>query len=121
MKITHDRDRLRIAAIGPLGADHAVRFRREVQAALTSQVAVIEIDLAGTDWIDSSGLAMLCGLHRSAGDLGISLLLLHPQPAVRQLLALTQTDQLLGLDQAEPQWPGTPRPAITRFAAVPAH
>ncbi|HXA15243.1 MAG TPA: STAS domain-containing protein [Opitutaceae bacterium] len=125
MKIKNDGYKLSITQLGELSAANSIQFRKEVHAAFSSSLSVIEVDLSRTRFVDSCGLATLCGLHRSIGTRGISLRLLNPEPAIRQLLELTQMHRFFEIDRSEPAWPGLPKPAITRVAPaagmIPAH
>ncbi len=120
MKIKNDAQKLRITRLDELSTANSTRFREEVRAAFSALHSIIEIDLSHTRFVDSCGLATLCSLHRSAADRGVSLRLLNPEPAVRQLLELTQMHQFFEIARTEPSWPDMPKPAITRFAPVPA-
>ncbi|HZP59829.1 MAG TPA: STAS domain-containing protein [Opitutaceae bacterium] len=120
MKIKNDAQKLSIIQLDELSAANSMRFREEVRAAFSALHSIIEVDLSHTRFVDSCGLATLCSLHRSAGDRGISLRLLNPEPAVRQLLELTQMHRFFEIARTEPSWPDMPKPAITRFAPVPA-
>ncbi len=95
MKISNDGQTLRISDIAELTAVNSGAFREEVNAALRESPAVVEIDLAKTRFLDSSGLGALFALYRIAGESsGTTLRLLNPTPEVRQLLELTQMQQL---------------------------
>jgi anti-anti-sigma factor len=120
MKIENDGVKMRITELGELSADNSIQFRKDIHAAFSPSLSVIEIDLSHTRFVDSCGLATLCGLHRNAATRGISLRLLNPAPNVRQLLELTQVYQLFQIDRAEPAWPGLPKPAIKRLATIPS-
>lgn len=115
VQIETDGANLSITELDELSTSNSKRFSEQVQAALTPLLSGIAIDLSATRFIDSCGLATLCGLHRRLRALGISLTLLNPSPALLQLIELTQTQHLLRIDRTEPSWPGMPKPAITRF------
>ncbi len=116
MKIESNGQKLSVTGLGELSAVNSARFQEKVHTAFASLPSVIEIDLSHVRFIDSCGLATLCGLQRDARAQDISLRLLNPEPAVRQLLELTQMHQFFEIDWIEPSWPGTPKPAITQFA-----
>ena len=91
---------LTISDIAELTAVNSGAFRDEVTAALGNSPAVIEIDLSKTRFLDSSGLGALFALYRTAGtSSGLTLRLLNPTPEVRQLLELTQMQQLFEIVQ----------------------
>ncbi|HTB79493.1 MAG TPA: anti-sigma factor antagonist [Opitutaceae bacterium] len=116
MKIESNGQKLSVTGLGELSAVNSTRFQEKVHTAFAALPSVIEVDLSHLRFIDSCGLATLCSLQRDAHAQGISLRLLNPEPAVRQLLELTQMHQFFEIDWVEPSWPGTPKPAITQFA-----
>lgn len=118
MKIEIDGTKLSITELGELSADNSTQFRKDIHAVFSPSISVIEIDLSRARFVDSCGLATLCGLHRSAGTRGIALRLLDPEPAVRQLLELTQMHQLFEIDRVEPPFPGLPKPGTKRRAII---
>src|SRR5260221_12114503 len=94
MKIQTEGETLRVSEIQELGAANANAFRDEVRSALASGQRHIEIDLSQTSFIDSCGLGALIALHKTACARKGALRLLHPQPAVQQILELTRMHQL---------------------------
>lgn len=63
--------------------------------------ADLVIDLAGVDFIDSSGLAVLIATHRRIGDLGGELVLRHPSRTVCRLLELTNLEAVFRVEREE--------------------
>ena len=88
MKIEDDGSTLRVSDLSELSALNSVLFREQIQGALTPAVASIELDLAGTQFVDSCGLASLCALRAGTEPRGIAIRLLNPEPPVHQLLEL---------------------------------
>src|SRR3954468_11150692 len=100
MKIENDGQCLRISDIQELTAVNSAHFREEVSAALPGSPATIEIDLAQTRFVDSSGLGALFAIYRATAQRdGVILRLLNPRPEVQQLLELTQMRQLFEILQ----------------------
>jgi len=104
MKIEDDGSTLHVSDLTELSAQNSVSFRQQVHAALTPSLASIEVDLAGTQFVDSCGLASLCSLRASAEPKGMSIRLLNPEPPVHQLLELTQMHELFEIVSSEPVW-----------------
>lgn len=95
MKIQSEGQTLSVTEILELTAANSGVFREEVSLALRGGAAVIEIDLSKTQFVDSSGLGALYFLYRTVEALsGTTLTLLNPPPEIRQLLELTQMQQL---------------------------
>jgi len=95
MKIENRGTCLRISEITELTAVNSAGFREEVSAALPGAPSLIEIDLAQTRFVDSSGLGALFALYRATAQRnGVTLRLLNPRAEIRQLLELTQMQQL---------------------------
>src|SRR4051812_9563703 len=98
MKIETLGECLMISDIDELTAGNSARFRDEVHAALPDAPPLIEIDLSGTRFVDSSGLGALFGLYRATAQRdGVILRLLNPRPEIQQLLELTQMQQLFDI------------------------
>ena len=80
---------------GRLTMGTAPTLRSAIDSAVTSGQARLVIDLAGTAFVDSSGLgALVSGLKRTrqvGGDLRIA----SPQEQVRMVLDLTNLDRIL--------------------------
>jgi anti-anti-sigma factor len=120
MRIAHGGGRLRVTRLEELSAANSNQFLEAVHAAFSPAIAVIEVDLSHTRFVDCCGLATLCGLRQSTGALGISLQLLNPEPTVRQLLDLTQMNRFFNLGPAEPSAAPAPRSAVARFTPASA-
>jgi anti-sigma B factor antagonist len=104
MKIEDDGATLRVSDLSELSALNAAQFREQVQSALSPSVAGIELDLAGTQFVDSCGLASLCSLRAGTEPRGIVIRLLNPEPPVHQLLELTQMHELFEIVSSDPVW-----------------
>jgi anti-anti-sigma factor len=120
MRIENSGDKLTVAELGELSAANSNQLQKEIHAAFSTALSIIEIDLSRTQFVDSCGLATLCGLRHSASTRGISLRLLNPGPAVQQLLELAQMHQLFEIGRVEPAWPGLPKPPTKRLTAIPS-
>lgn len=104
MKIEDDGSTLRVSHLSELSALNATQFREQVQAALSASVSSVEVDLAGTQFVDSCGLASLCSLRANTEPKGIAIRLLNPEPPVHQLLELTQMHELFEIVSNDPVW-----------------
>jgi len=100
MKMQSEGETLRISEVIELGAANANAFRDEARAALSDGQKHIEIDLSQTSFIDSCGLGALIALHKTACARKGALRLLHPQPAVQQILELTRMHQLFQITKS---------------------
>ena len=100
MKIENQGACLCISDIAELTAVNSASFRDQISAVLPGAPAVIEIDLSSTRFVDSSGLGALFALYRAMAQRNGSVLrLLNPRPEIRQLLELTQMQQLFEIVQ----------------------
>jgi len=100
MKIENQGECLSISEITELTAVNSANFRDQVRAILPGSLAVIEIDLGDTRFVDSSGLGALFAVYRAATQCdGLILRLLNPRPEIQQLLELTQMQQLFEIVQ----------------------
>jgi anti-anti-sigma factor len=98
MNIQSNGNKLHVSHLGELSAVNATPFIDAIRETLTTAASIIEVDLTGTEFIDSCGLATLCSLHRITSALGIRLRLLHPGPPIQQLLRLTQLYEFFDID-----------------------
>lgn len=57
----------------------------------------VTLDLAGVDFVDSSGLRVLIDAHQSITGRGDSLSLKQPSDAVRRLLEISGVDEYLNI------------------------
>ncbi len=79
---------------GVLDIETADQFREAVAALVQAQVIFFTIALDRVEYIDSSGLGALVGLHREIKPRSGSVELRHPQPAVRSVIELTRLDRV---------------------------
>ncbi|WP_188195714.1 STAS domain-containing protein [Nonomuraea sp. SYSU D8015] len=70
-------------------------FRRHLLNALTSSTRLLILDLSQVSFCDSSGLAVLVGIHHRARARGITLALANPRPYVSEILRITGLDRAL--------------------------
>jgi anti-sigma B factor antagonist len=94
MKTQVQGDTLRISGIRELGTANSDTFRDQARAALTPAQKNIEIDLSQMLFLDSCGLGALISLHKTACSRDGQVRLLHPTPAVQQILELTRMHRL---------------------------
>jgi anti-sigma B factor antagonist len=104
MKIQQQGETLCITGIKELGLANCDSFGEEVRRALPEGIKDIVIDLSETGYMDCSGLGALVALGKTArlqnGE--VSVRLLNPAPAVRQIVNLTKLSWLFpGLTVAE--------------------
>lgn len=100
-----------IRAAGELDMSSAPALRNELEAARDEAVTAL-LDLSEVTFIDSTGLHLLLEASRSAGDSDWSLFIVRPSTAVRRLIEISRTEDLLAL--VEP-------PVERSRAAAPEH
>jgi anti-anti-sigma factor len=94
-------------------------LREQLLGLLRPHASRIVIDLSGVTFCDASGLAMLVGASRRAGQLDGVLRLAAPPPLVATLLRLTGLDLRFEIFATVPEAIGAPvRPGV-RDADVP--
>ena len=93
------------------GAPHVVAVAGELDIAVTDQFLarcrealgdpsdVLELDLGGVTFIDSTGIGALVRIQQEAKAAGTTLRLTHVPRQVSRVLDLTGLDQLLGDDE----------------------
>lgn len=83
-----------VEAIGELDLHSADVLEREVSRLRTDGHDRIVVDLRGVEFIDSTGLRLLIGLHRAAQREGRSLCLMPGPRPVQRIFELTATHAL---------------------------
>jgi anti-sigma B factor antagonist len=82
---------------GRLDLRSAPELRAQVMAALVAGSGSMVIDLEDVEFIDSSGLGVLIGLHKQAEAKGGRLAIVPPTGSARQIFALTRTESFFTL------------------------
>jgi anti-sigma B factor antagonist len=100
MKMNVEGDTVRISGVKELGAVNSNRVRDEVKAAMRDSQKNIEFDLSETTFLDSCGLGALIAMHKTACSRNGTLRLLHPLPAVQQILELTRMHRIFEIVKA---------------------
>jgi len=76
---------------GEVDVVSAAKLAKALQAATSaSRARCLIIDMTDLSFIDSSGLGVLIAAQNRARELGDTVVLVHPPPLVRRLLAGTQ-------------------------------
>jgi stage II sporulation protein AA (anti-sigma F factor antagonist) len=85
-----------IALVGELEVSTAAQLRELLdRSPITSSNVVL--DLAGLDFIDSTGIGCLFKLHRRVADLGGIVVARHPQPQIHRVMEMTQLNRLIAI------------------------
>jgi anti-anti-sigma factor len=95
MNIQIERETIRVTELKELGAAQAKHLRDRCSEAFGQDQRHIEIDLSGIIYIDSMGLGALFFLHNAVSRRQGRVRLLHPTPAVQQMLELTRLHKLV--------------------------
>jgi anti-sigma B factor antagonist len=82
---------------GRLDLKSANDFRLQGSEALQDADDALVLDLARVDFIDSSGLGALIGLHRQATREAKRLEIIPPSGVAREIFALTRTERYFNL------------------------
>jgi anti-sigma B factor antagonist len=77
---------------GRLDLRAASEVRMQAAAAIAASGGSLVMDLSAVEFIDSSGLGVLAGLHREAARGGGRLAIVPPAGTARQIFALTRTE-----------------------------
>jgi len=85
------------AVVGRLDLRTAPELRTQVAAALIAGPGSMIIDLTDVEFIDSSGLGVLIGLHKQAAAQGGRLTIVPPTGSARQIFALTRTESFFNI------------------------
>lgn len=99
LRVDVDRsdDRATMALVGELDTTTADRLRSEVTSLFDAGATRIDVDAAGLEFVDSSGLGALVTLHHEAEERSVALTFRGVPPQVRRLMSITKIDDLLHL------------------------
>ena len=89
MQVVHDGAVTRIIPVGEIDMSSANTFETIAEQALLAHPERIELDLAGVEFIDSSGLRSIVQLRTRAQLDGIELCVTGLSPAAQRILELT--------------------------------
>jgi anti-sigma B factor antagonist len=93
---------VRVTAVGEVDSSSAPLLRTELEAALDGELEELVVDLDGVTFLDSAGLSVLAGAHRTAVRRDVRLRVLASGRAVIRPLQITGLWDLLGAEQVEP-------------------
>ncbi len=87
-----------VSLAGELDLGSAPDLEQALNAAQASSAGHVMIELAGLEFIDSTGLRLLLSAQRRADDSGQALVLRNPQPQVRRLFEVAGVLELISLE-----------------------
>lgn len=90
-------NKLVVAVSGEVDVSNADKLRSALDEAMQAGLPQIEVDLAQTSYIDSTGIGVLVGAAHRAADAGASFAVLHPQRNVARVLTMLGVSDELGV------------------------
>ena len=97
---TTSGDAVRIAVRGEVDLYSSPRLRTALLDAVPAAGTVVEVDLSGVEYIDSSGVATLVEGLKSARENEKGFILVEPSDPVRQVLELARLDSIFEVKSA---------------------
>ena len=94
-EVVPERQRVRVVPAGELDLETTPELDRTVRELLASGFGQILVDLAGVEFIDSTGVHVLLALSAEADARGCRIALRPGPPAVQRIFELTGTRPLL--------------------------
>jgi anti-sigma B factor antagonist len=86
---------------GELDLSTAPALRESLSRALADECSDIVLDLAGLDYLDSTGLSLFVGARNRAAASGVRLRIRNPQRGTRRLLEITNLQNFFDIDDNE--------------------
>lgn len=93
--VSREADTARLRLAGELDIATAPILRADVAGLRESGSRSLVLDLAGLEFIDSTGLRCILDLEAESRQDGFSIALIQGPPAVRRIFELTNTDTVL--------------------------
>jgi anti-sigma B factor antagonist len=90
-----DYDAATIVVIGEFDMTGTAPFWARVSEALATNPPAITVEARGLTFIDSSGLAALVRAREAADEAGVAFRVREPSPALRRIVEITGTVDLL--------------------------
>lgn len=84
-----------VKVAGELDLSSAAEFRTMVRELMGAGVRIVTVNLAGTEFIDSSGLGALLWAEHRLQAVGGELVVIHAQAAVQRSFQLAGLDMML--------------------------
>lgn len=103
-----------IAVAGELSLAEAPILERHLSDALATATSTVVVDLAGVEFIDSTGLSVLVRAQQQASERGVEFGVQNPRPQAHRLLSLTGLEARLTLADPPAPNPTSETPATDR-------
>ncbi|WP_169951479.1 STAS domain-containing protein [Microbispora sp. H11081] len=88
---------VRLVMIGELDYSMVDEASAAVAKALAEDLRLLELDLSGLEFVDSSGMAVLMNAYTGAGERGVAFRITAVTPYLRHLLEVIALDDVLDL------------------------
>jgi anti-anti-sigma factor len=95
ISVERSERRTRVVLAGELDMSNAPELSARLAEAEASSPAVLEIDLRGLDFIDSSGLAVLFATNRRARERGAQVVLIKDHGPIERVLNLARVEDVI--------------------------
>ncbi len=102
-----DGDACTLALIGELALADAATLEDQINIGLRSGAARIIVDIAGVEFVDSTGLGVLVRGKQRAGEIEVEFGIINPTAQVSRLLDLTGLAERLTLQGPTAPAPGS--------------
>jgi anti-sigma B factor antagonist len=100
LRTEHDGTRFVVHVAGEIDISNAQDLETRIERAVPKEVVVLMLDLSGTKYLDSSGVALLLRLSDRLRSRRIALrVVVPPDNPIRGVLELTGLSRLLALDE----------------------
>jgi anti-sigma B factor antagonist len=84
-----------VVVAGELSLAEAPILERHLSEVLASGTSTVVVDLAGVEFVDSTGLSVLVRAHQQASERGVEFGIQNPRPQAHRLLSLTGLEDRL--------------------------
>lgn len=105
------QDRTLVAILdGEIDHHGAQPMRTEIDEKITTyQPEVLVLDFAGVTFMDSSGIGLIMGRHRSMESIGGEVIVRNPPQHIRRVMRLSGMERIARIQMAQPEEPAERR------------
>lgn len=102
VRFTEERGRLTAHVMGEIDHRGAAGIRNTIdETVIKSTCEHLVLDLAGVDFMDSSGLGLILGRYNNTKSLGKSFSVINPSPSAERILSAAGAGRIINITKKD--------------------